>query len=119
MPHGQEDFVEQSKLAWGKMIDKLTEIIGKGWYCWQGGVFVGRIAGDCDPYNFFEQFSLKVKTSPISLLTIRVVLPTSQLVHLCRPIFFQYIFPQIIEVLQLYGVYDKPFHPILCQSLTQ
>ena len=27
MPHGQEGFVEQSKLAWGKMIDKLTEIL--------------------------------------------------------------------------------------------
>jgi uncharacterized protein YndB with AHSA1/START domain len=27
MPHGQEDFVEQSKVAWGKMIDKLTEIL--------------------------------------------------------------------------------------------
>lgn len=28
MPHGQEDFVEKSKIAWGKMIDKLTEILG-------------------------------------------------------------------------------------------
>ena len=28
MPHGQEDFVEKSKVAWGKMIDKLTEILG-------------------------------------------------------------------------------------------
>ena len=28
MPRGQEDFVEQSKQAWGKMIDKLTEILG-------------------------------------------------------------------------------------------
>jgi uncharacterized protein YndB with AHSA1/START domain len=27
MPHGQEDFVEKSKVAWGKMIDKLTEIL--------------------------------------------------------------------------------------------
>jgi uncharacterized protein YndB with AHSA1/START domain len=27
MPHGQEDFVEQSKIAWGKMIDKLTQIL--------------------------------------------------------------------------------------------
>jgi uncharacterized protein YndB with AHSA1/START domain len=27
MPHGSEDFVEQSKMAWGKMIDKLTEIL--------------------------------------------------------------------------------------------
>jgi len=28
MPRGQEGFVEQSKQAWGKMIDKLTEILG-------------------------------------------------------------------------------------------
>lgn len=28
MPRGQEDFVEKSKAAWGKMIDKLTEILG-------------------------------------------------------------------------------------------
>lgn len=28
MPRGQEDFVEQGKAAWGKMIDKLTEILG-------------------------------------------------------------------------------------------
>ncbi|MBO9204794.1 MULTISPECIES: SRPBCC family protein [Niastella] len=28
MPHGQEEFVEKSKIAWGKMIDKLTEILG-------------------------------------------------------------------------------------------
>ena len=28
MPHGQEDFVEKSKVAWGKMIDKLTEVLG-------------------------------------------------------------------------------------------
>ncbi|OQP64460.1 ATPase [Niastella vici] len=28
MPRGQEDFVEKSKVAWGKMIDKLTEILG-------------------------------------------------------------------------------------------
>jgi uncharacterized protein YndB with AHSA1/START domain len=27
MPHGQEDFVEKSKVAWGKMIDKLTEVL--------------------------------------------------------------------------------------------
>jgi hypothetical protein len=27
MPHGQEDFVEKAKAAWGKMIDKLTEIL--------------------------------------------------------------------------------------------
>lgn len=27
MPCGQEDFVEKSKEAWGKMIDKLTEIL--------------------------------------------------------------------------------------------
>jgi uncharacterized protein YndB with AHSA1/START domain len=27
MPHGQENFVEKSKVAWGKMIDKLTEIL--------------------------------------------------------------------------------------------
>lgn len=27
MPHGQEGFVEKSKVAWGKMIDKLTEIL--------------------------------------------------------------------------------------------
>ena len=27
MPHSQEDFVEKSKVAWGKMIDKLTEIL--------------------------------------------------------------------------------------------
>jgi uncharacterized protein YndB with AHSA1/START domain len=27
MPHGQEDFVEKVKAAWGKMIDKLTEIL--------------------------------------------------------------------------------------------
>ena len=27
MAHGQEDFVEQSKVAWGRMIDKLTEIL--------------------------------------------------------------------------------------------
>lgn len=27
MPNAQEGFVEQSKVAWGKMIDKLTEII--------------------------------------------------------------------------------------------
>lgn len=27
MPPGSEDFVEQSKQAWGKMIDKLTEIL--------------------------------------------------------------------------------------------
>jgi uncharacterized protein YndB with AHSA1/START domain len=27
MPRGQEDFVEKSKVAWGKMIDKLTEIL--------------------------------------------------------------------------------------------
>jgi len=27
MPHGQEDFVEKGKAAWGKMIDKLTEIL--------------------------------------------------------------------------------------------
>jgi uncharacterized protein YndB with AHSA1/START domain len=28
MPRGQEDFVEKGKVAWGKMIDKLTEILG-------------------------------------------------------------------------------------------
>lgn len=28
MPRGQEDFVEKGKAAWGKMIDKLTEILG-------------------------------------------------------------------------------------------
>jgi uncharacterized protein YndB with AHSA1/START domain len=28
MPRGQEDFVEKSKAAWGKMIDRLTEILG-------------------------------------------------------------------------------------------
>ena len=28
MPRGSEGFVEQSKQAWGKMIDRLTEIIG-------------------------------------------------------------------------------------------
>ena len=28
MPRGQEDFVEKSKQAWGKMIDKLTGILG-------------------------------------------------------------------------------------------
>jgi uncharacterized protein YndB with AHSA1/START domain len=27
MPHGWEDFVERSKEAWGKMLDKLTEIL--------------------------------------------------------------------------------------------
>ncbi|OQP47303.1 ATPase [Niastella yeongjuensis] len=27
MPRGQEDFVEKSKEAWGRMIDKLTEIL--------------------------------------------------------------------------------------------
>jgi uncharacterized protein YndB with AHSA1/START domain len=27
MPRGSEDFVEQSKQAWGRMIDKLTEIL--------------------------------------------------------------------------------------------
>lgn len=27
MPRGQEDFVEQGKVAWGKMIDKLTELL--------------------------------------------------------------------------------------------
>lgn len=27
MPSGQEDFVEKGKQAWGKMIDKLTEIL--------------------------------------------------------------------------------------------
>jgi len=27
MPRGQEDFVEKGKQAWGKMIDKLTEIL--------------------------------------------------------------------------------------------
>jgi uncharacterized protein YndB with AHSA1/START domain len=27
MPRGQEGFVEKSKQAWGKMIDKLTEIL--------------------------------------------------------------------------------------------
>jgi len=27
MPRGQEEFVEKSKVAWGKMIDKLTEIL--------------------------------------------------------------------------------------------
>ncbi|HVW59385.1 MAG TPA: SRPBCC family protein [Puia sp.] len=27
MPHGWEDFVEKSKEAWGRMIDKLTEIL--------------------------------------------------------------------------------------------
>ena len=29
MPRGQEGFVEQSKQAWGKMIDKLTEILDR------------------------------------------------------------------------------------------
>jgi len=27
MPSGWEDFIEQSKMAWGKMLDKLTEIL--------------------------------------------------------------------------------------------
>jgi len=27
MPSGQENFIEQSKIAWGKMLDKLTEIL--------------------------------------------------------------------------------------------
>ena len=27
MPHGWEDFVERSKQAWGKMLDKLTEVL--------------------------------------------------------------------------------------------
>lgn len=27
MPRGQEDFVEKGKQAWGKMVDKLTEIL--------------------------------------------------------------------------------------------
>ena len=27
MPHGWEDFVERSREAWGKMLDKLTEIL--------------------------------------------------------------------------------------------
>jgi uncharacterized protein YndB with AHSA1/START domain len=30
MPRGQEGFVEQGKQAWGKMIDKLTEILEPG-----------------------------------------------------------------------------------------
>ena len=29
MPRGQEDFVEKGKAAWGKMIDKLTEILDR------------------------------------------------------------------------------------------
>lgn len=27
MPAGQKEFIEQSKIAWGKMLDKLTEIL--------------------------------------------------------------------------------------------
>lgn len=27
MPHGWEDFVEQGRAAWGKMLDKLTEVL--------------------------------------------------------------------------------------------